>query len=91
MSKSTFDFDPKQLATARAQFALESLNAQLDMLDWVKSLQWAIKDLSSDSTVLGHVRLKRITHLASASIYLTDEALTALRDDVELSQGGGEI
>ena len=91
MSKSTFDFDPKQLATVKAQFALESIGVQLETFDWVRSLQWAIKAIASESDGLERIKLERIQHLAAASVYLASEALEALRDDVELLQGGGEV
>lgn len=91
MSKSTFDFDPKQLATARDQFALESIGVQLETFDWVKSLQWAIKTIASEPNGLDSIKLKRIQHLAAVSAHLVGEALEALCDDVELLQGGGEV
>lgn len=81
----------KQYNNKRLSRISEGVECEAQTIDWINTLQFAIKDTANDESLPEFTRLSRVKSMAEISIYLANEARDGLQDyaDVINALGGG--
>lgn len=58
----------------------EGIECEAQTIDWINTLQFAIKDTANDESLPEFARLSRVKSMAEIVIYLANEARDGLQD-----------
>lgn len=77
----------------KLSYISEGLDCQAQMIDWINTLQFAIKAAIDDASLPESTRLSRAKTMAEISVHLANEARDSVWDYAEdlttLAVGGG--
>lgn len=80
----------KQYNNKKLSRISEGIECEAQTIDWINTLQFAIKDVANDESLPEFARLSRVKSMAEIAVYLADEARDGLQDyaDVIKALGG---